>query len=290
MSKVWTLVLHGGAGPLRGKDYAEAEAHMSLTLRKGAGRLDAGAPALDVVQKMVAALEECGHHIAGRGAAPNADGRWELDAAIMDGPSRNAGAVAALRGFRSPVGAARVVMDHSPHVLLVGKGAAKFVDRHGLDRVRNPKSYYAPAVARRVKKGELAHGTVGAVALDTNGRLAAATSTGGLLGKQPGRVGDTPLLGSGTWADERVAVSCTGQGEYFMRANAAADVSARVRHGRCGLGDAARGVIEDVGLLGGDGGLISVDVLGHVAMPFNAEGMKRGVATSSGRFEVATRP
>jgi len=289
MSKEWTLALHGGAGPIR-DNYTEAEAHMAQTLKTGAASLAAGAAAIDVVQAMVRALEESGFHIAGRGACPNAEGRWELDAAIMDGPTRNAGAVAALRGFRSPVHAARAVMDKSVHVLLVGKGAASFADAQGLQRVWNPKAYYKPSVTRRVREGELAHGTVGAVARDSAGRLAAATSTGGLLGKQPGRVGDSPLLGSGTWADERVAVSCTGQGEYFIRANAAADVSARVRHGRQSLRDAAAGVIDDVGLLGGDGGLISVDVLGTVETPFNAEGMKRGIATSAGRFEVSTKP
>ena len=143
-------------------------------------------------------------------------------------------------------------------------------------------------MTRPVKKGELAHGTVGAIALDIHGRLAAATSTGGLLGKTPGRVGDAPIIGAGTWADERVAVSCTGQGEYFLRANTAADVSSRVRYGQQGLQKAAEGALEDMCVLGGDGGLIAIDVLGHVAMPFNAEGMKRGVVTSGGRFEVAT--
>lgn len=290
MPKPWALVLHGGAGPLREVSYASAEAHMRGVLGEGRDRLAAGAAALDVVQDLVRALEASGFHVAGRGASANRAGQWELDAAIMDGSSRRAGAVAALRGFKSPVDAARLVMERTPHVLLVGKGAGALARHHGLERVWNPKSYYTPAVSRMTAEGELAHGTVGAVALDTEGRLAAATSTGGLLNKTPGRVGDTPIIGAGTWADERVAVSCTGQGEYFLRAAVAADVSARVRYGRQSLKEAAEGALADMKILGGDGGLIAVDVLGHVATPFTSQGMKRAVANWQGRFEVATWP
>ncbi len=289
MDKVWSLALHGGAGPVTAHDPTLAERHMGETLDRGARALAEGARAVDVVQDMVAALEASGFHVAGRGASPNQLGQWELDAAIMEGDTRRAGAVAALRGFKSPVTAARHVMDHSPHVLLVGKGASRFLRPFALERVWNPQRYYTPAVSRPVRRGELAHGTVGAVALDACGCLAAATSTGGLLNKTPGRVGDTPILGAGTWADERVAVSCTGQGEYFQRAAVAADVSARVRYARSSLDAAARAALEDVGLLGGDGGLIAVDKLGNVSMPFLSEGMKRAVATSQGQREVATR-
>lgn len=288
MAKSWALAMHGGAGPLRPRDHAAAETHMAGLLREGETMLARGEAALDVVQKLTVALEECGHHIAGRGSSPNAIGQWELDAAIMDGRTRNAGAVASLRGFKSPVTAARLIMDETPHVLIVGKGAAMIARKHKLERVHSPKKYYTPAVTVPVKKGELAHGTVGVIALDTEGRLAAATSTGGLLGKTPGRVGDTPIIGAGIWADERVAVCCTGQGEYFLRTNAAADVSSRVRYGKQDLRSAAKGSLEDLNLLGGDGGMIAMDVLGHVEMPFNAETMKRGVVTSAGRFEVAT--
>ncbi len=289
MNEIWSLVLHGGAGPLRGRDYSGAEARMGEVLSRGSERLANGEAALDVVEEAVAALEASGDHLAGRGASPNAMGQWELDAAIMDGERRRAGAVAALRGYKSPVAVARSVLEQSPHILLVGKGAARFARAHDQERVRNPKAYYRPAVNPSVAPGELVHGTVGAVARDTAGRLAAASSTGGVLGKTPGRVGDTPILGAGTWADERVAVACTGQGEYFMRAAVAADVSARVRYARMGLEDAARSALQDMQLLGGDGGLIAVDVLGHVALPFVSEGMKRAVATSRGRFEVATQ-
>ena len=288
MAKSWALALHGGAGPLRKRDHEIAERHMGELLREGEARLSRGDKALDVVHALVAALEECGHHIAGRGSSPNAIGQWELDAAIMDGRTRNAGAVASLRGYKSPVTAARLVMEKTPHVLIVGKGAAMIAREHKLEKVHSPKSYYKPAVSRPVKKGELAHGTVGVIALDVDGRLAAATSTGGLLGKTPGRVGDTPIIGAGLWADERVAVCCTGQGEYFLRTNAAADVSSRVRYGKQGLREAAEGSLDDLTLLGGDGGMICMDVLGRVEVVFNAETMKRGVVTSGGRFEVAT--
>jgi L-asparaginase / beta-aspartyl-peptidase len=285
---VWTLALHGGAGPSRGRTYEAEEVHMSQVLKRGAQMLDGGASALDVVTIMVAELEDCGYHIAGKGAAPNLDGRYELDAAIMDGAQRRAGAVAALVGFRSPVTVARAVMETTPHVLLVGEGAAAFARAAKCETVDDPAAYYTPAVTRAVKPGELAHGTVGAVARDTAGRLAAATSTGGLLGKMPGRVGDAPLIGAGTWADERIAVSCTGQGEYFIRAAVAADVSARVRYGRQTLASACAGALADMETQGGDGGLIAVDAMGNVTTPYVSEGMKRAIATQAGRFEVAT--
>ncbi len=284
----WALALHGGAGPTRKKSYDVEEAHMAELLAQGAAMLGGGAPALDVVQAMVAALEESGLHVAGRGASPNLDGVWELDASIMDGPTRKAGAVAALVGFRSPIAAARAVMDKTPHVLLAGAGAADFANAQGLTAVEDPAAYYTPAASRLVAPGELAHGTVGAVACDRVGRLAAATSTGGLLRKMPGRVGDTPLIGAGTWADSRVAVSCTGQGELFIRANVAADVSARMLYARQSLHAAAAGALADMAALGGDGGLIAVSADGEVATPYVSEGMKRAIATQGGVREVKT--
>lgn len=282
----WSLALHGGAGPTRERTYEREEAHMRDTLEHGAAMLAGGASAVGVVEDMVRRLEASGFHIAGKGAAANAAGVWELDAAIADGATRKAGAVAALVGFESPVGVARAVMEKTPHVLLTAQGAAAFAEKHGFARIE--PSYYTPASSRLVQPGELAHGTVGAVARDQAGRLAAATSTGGLLGKTAGRVGDTPLIGAGTWADGRVAVSCTGQGEYFIRANVAADVSARMLYARQSVHAAAAGALADMAALGGDGGLIAVDAEGQVATPFVSEGMKRAIANSLGFREVKT--
>ncbi len=285
--QVWAIAIHGGAGALHKSDYSAENEHMTGVLTTCREMLQAGASARDAVVHAVRELEESGHHIAGRGASPNMDGKWELDAAIMEGETRNAGAVAALRGFRSPIDAAVKVLEESPHILIVGKGASRFLRDKGLRKVKNPSSYYRPSVRASAKPGELQHGTVGAIALDTSGRLAAGTSTGGLLNKVPGRVGDTPLIGAGTWADERVAVSCTGQGEYFIRVAGAADVSARVRYAQMDIGTAAAKVIEDLGLLGGQGGMIAIDRLGRIAAPFNTPCMKRGMADWKGRFEVS---
>jgi beta-aspartyl-peptidase (threonine type) len=283
MSSTWALALHGGAGAIAERVYKREEEHMAALLDQGSAMLARGESALDVVTLMAEELEACGLHVAGKGAAPNAAGVVELDASLMHGPTRAAGAVAALRGFISPVRVARAVMEKTPHVLLVGEGAGEFAAAQGLERVTDPNTYYVAA-----ESGLPGSGTIGAVALDADGRLAAATSTGGLGGKMHGRVGDAPIIGSGTWADERAAISCTGLGEYFMRVNAAADVSARIAYAGQSLEQAAEGVIADVRKLGGYGGLIAVDAKGNVTAPFASQGMKRGLASSAGLREVKT--
>jgi beta-aspartyl-peptidase (threonine type) len=287
MTTIWALALHGGAGAIAQRVYQREEAHMAELLDRGAAMLARGESALDVVTVMAEALEACGLHLAGKGAAPNAAGVVELDASIMDGPTRKAGAVAALAGYVSPVRVARGVMEKTPHILLVGGGAAEFARGQDFERVEDPATYYTPA-ASGLASVQKNMGTIGAVARDTSGRLAAATSTAGIRGKMHGRVGDAPIIGAGCWADERAAVSCTGVGEYFMRVNAAADISARIAYARQSLTDAADAVIEQVGAIGGPGGLIAVDADGNIAAPFNTHGMKRGLASSSGLREVKT--
>lgn len=282
MSAPWSLVIHGGAGVQAGRSYLRAEACMSGIVGRGAGDLAAGASALDVVQAMVEALEASGLFVAGRGSAPNSLGDVELDASIMDGSDGRAGAVSAIRGFASPVGVARRIMDASPHVMLTGAGAERFAREQGCEPVSDLATWLTRPDGFDPADLDEGHGTVGAVALDQKGRLAAATSTGGIYGKRPGRVGDTPLIGAGTWADDRVAVSCTGLGEAFIRAAAAHDLSARMRYGGAQLADAGAQVLESVARLGGDGGLIAVDREGTIAKPFDTDGLKCAWRTSTG--------
>jgi isoaspartyl peptidase/L-asparaginase-like protein (Ntn-hydrolase superfamily) len=284
------LILHGGAGARRSRDYAAEIAHMRLVVETMAPRLNDGMSALDAVVEAVAMLEASALYVAGRGSSPNLAGEYELDAALMDGPTRRAGAVAALQGFASPIRAARAVMDRTPHVLLAGSGAARFAAEQGLDPIDDPETWFT-----RAGQGEdnhppghappLAHGTVGCCVLDDQGRLAAATSTGGVFGKLPGRVGDTPIPAAGVWADDGVAVSSTGQGEYFLRTAAAARVGWAVESGTP-VAQAARAAIDAIGALGGDGGLIALDRHGRHADPFNSQGMKRAWLSPDGAVGV----
>lgn len=285
----YALILHGGAGARRGVSYDREAVHMRETVEAMRELLADGSSALDVAVETVARLEDSGLYVAGRGASPNLAGAYELDASLMDGSNRRAGAVAALQGYRSPIRVARAVMDHTPHVMLAGEGARAFAAEQGLEPVGEPSSWFTHAGAEDDNHppglGRLSHGTVGACVLDRQGRLAAATSTAGVFGKMPGRVGDTPLIAAGTWADGHAAVSSTGVGEYFIRAAAAVAVAWRVAAGQ-DVGAAARAVIDDIGALGGDGGIIALDAEGRHADPYNSQGMKRAWLTPQGEIGV----
>ncbi|SNY76731.1 beta-aspartyl-peptidase [Enterobacter sp. CC120223-11] len=298
------IAIHGGAGaisraslsPEREKDYVEA---LAAIVEVGKQLLEQGASALDVVTEAVRLLEECPLFNAGTGAVFTADETHELDACVMDGYSLHAGSVAGVKHLRNPILAARLVLEQSPHVLLIGEGAERFAVDHGMESVSND-FFSTPerlAQLRQVQAAgnmQLDHGgapldentkmgTVGAVALDLAGNLAAATSTGGMTNKLPGRVGDSPLPGAGCYANNAsVAVSCTGTGEVFIRALAAYDISALMEYSDLSLHDACeRVVMEKLPALGGSGGLIAVDREGNVAMPFNSEGMYRAWASAS---------
>ena len=281
------LILHGGAGARRERDYTREIAHMGEVVAAMKARLDFGVSALDVAVEATVLLEDSGLYVAGRGASPNLAGAYELDASLMDGSTRKAGAVAALQGFRNPVVAARAVMDRTPHVMLTGEGASLFAFDQGLEPIADEAAWFTRAGQGEDNHppGTLAHGTVGCCVLDREGRLAAATSTAGVFGKMPGRVGDTPIPGAGSWADGRVAVSGTGQGEYFIRVAACAQVSWRVGAGQS-LAEAGRAVIEEIGDMGGDGGLIALDRDGNITATFNSQGMKRAWLTPDGEIGV----
>lgn len=281
------LVLHGGAGCVEGRDYSAECRHMRETAERARDRLHAGASALDVVTEAIEALEASGLYVAGRGSSPNLDGDYELDASLMTGWNADAGAVAALQGFQSPIRAARAVMEDTPHVMLAGQGASAFAASKGLARIDDPDAWFTRAGQgeRNHAPGALAHGTVGCVALDAEGRLVAGTSTGGVFGKMPGRLGDTPVIGSGTWADDHVAVSATGTGEVFIRTAAAARVAFLVKLAGRSLEQATQEAIDEIGRLQGDGGLIAVDRRGNVAFPYNSPGMKRAIVRPDGSVE-----
>jgi isoaspartyl peptidase/L-asparaginase-like protein (Ntn-hydrolase superfamily) len=282
------IAIHGGAGVLRAdKPGAPHRAALKRALEIGYEVLNQET-AVDAVAAAVVVLEDSPLFNAGRGSSFNTDAEIEMDAAIMDGATLRAGAVAAVRRIRNPVLAARAVMEKSRHVLLAGTGAERFARKHGLKF--EPAEYFHTEKRLRAlrKRLENYHGTVGAVALDADGNLAAATSTGGYTGKLPGRVGDSPLIGAGTYADNRAcAVSGTGLGEAFIRAAVAFDICARMRYGGAKLAAAAAAALKAVAALGADGGVIAVDRRGNVAMPFTSEGMLRACIDRRGRRRIA---
>jgi L-asparaginase / beta-aspartyl-peptidase len=278
------LVIHGGAGVVRRDKPGERQ---RAVLRRALEAAYEQKTALDAVTAAVVVMEDSPLFNAGRGSCFNAEGEIEMDASVMEGERLRAGAVAAVRRIRNPVLAARAVMEKSRHVLLAGSGAEAFARRQGLRL--EPESYFHTALRRAALTRNLKnhHGTVGAVALDREGNLAAATSTGGYTGKLPGRIGDSPIIGAGTYADNRAcAVSGTGLGEAFIRAAVAYDVGARMLYRKDSLRKAAAAALAAVARLGGDGGLIAVDRRGNVAMPFNSEGMYRASVDRRGKSRV----
>jgi len=301
------LALHGGCGTLPQPElppeaWAEARTDIAAALRAGWAVLVAGGPAVDAVEATVVVLEDSPHFNAGYGAALNTDGEHELDAAIMDGATLRAGGVCAVRGVRNPVKAARRLMDAGGAVLLTGPAADAFARDAGLEmvaptwftterRLANLQQMKARAAAGTTAAASEAekHGTVGAVALDRAGNLAAATSTGGYTNKPAGRVGDSPIIGAGTYARNDVcAVSGTGQGELFIRHVAGHEVASLVAYRRLSLDTATRSVVERIGGDGMGAGMVAIDALGNIVAPFNTAGMYRGWVLPSGDLHVAT--
>lgn len=313
----YVLVIHGGAGTItkanltaeKEKAYRDA---LTAALKVGFETIQSGKSSLDAVETTIRVLEDSPLFNAGKGAVFTHDGRNEMDASIMDGRTLKAGAVAGITTIKNPISAAKAVMEKSSHVMMVGHGAEKFAKIAGLEIV-DPAYFFTKerwnglqnAIKQDSLKAVLDHGskktmipgfnhndnkfgTVGAVALDKAGNLAAGTSTGGMTNKNYGRVGDSPIIGAGTYANNQTAgISCTGWGEYFIRNVVAYDVSAMIEYKHMSVADAAKSVLEKVNRMGGDGGLIALDKDGHVAMPFNTAGMYRGTVTAEGKIEVS---
>jgi beta-aspartyl-peptidase (threonine type) len=291
----WRLVIHGGAGSERiahddPKHEASARAGLSDALEAGSAILAGGGTAVDAVEAAARLLEENPCFNAGRGSVLTEDGEVELDAAIMEGRSRKAGAVSGIKTTRAPISLARRLMEQGPHVFLAGAAADRFAAAAGLEQVPNDffilperRRQLEEAVAAGSAADPIKYGTVGAVAVDVRGDLAAATSTGGITAKRWGRVGESPLIGAGTYADNRAAaISATGSGEYFIRAVAAHEVAARMRLGGDNLQQAIDGVLADIAALGGKGGLIAVGPNGDACWGFTTPAMYRGMAGEDG--------
>src|SRR5215475_4538185 len=304
------LAIHGGAGtiersnmtPEKEREYRDG---LERALNAGYEILNRGGSSLDATEAAVRVLEDDPRFNAGRGSVFTSAGTNEMDAAIMDGKTLKAGAVGSLKHIKNPISLARLVMEKSPHLMLDCAGAEAFAKANGIELV-NQKYFFTQERWDALQKMKAAeknhasgdgksfiitdqdrHGTVGAVALDKDGNLAAATSTGGTTNKMPGRIGDTPVIGAGTYANNQTcAVSCTGDGEYFIRAAAAHDVSALMEYRGMKLQEAAQTALNAVKQLGGTGGLIAIDKNGDIALPFNTNGMYRGYVDPDGKFVV----
>jgi beta-aspartyl-peptidase (threonine type) len=299
---MFAIAIHGGAGTLSRKDMTDAQekeyrAGLDAALDAGYEVLARSGTSLDASIAAVRVLEDNPLFNAGRGAVLDANGEAQLDASLMDGRTLAAGAVTGVKHIKNPIELARLVMDKSPHVMLVGEGAEEFAKLQGVEFV--PNEYFRTPIRQQqlermlrgaqLRPNELvAFGTVGAVALDLAGNTAAATSTGGMTGKRWGRVGDSPIIGAGTYANNAsCAVSATGHGEYFIRTVVAHDICAQVEYLKVPLAVAAGNVLAKMKALGGSGGVIAIDPRGEIVMEFNSEGMFRGARTSLGRREVA---
>lgn len=314
--KKYVLVIHGGAGTItKAKMTPEKEASyvaaLTEALKTGYQTLQSGKTSLDAVEATIHVLENSPLFNAGKGAVFTHDGRNELDAAIMNGKTLEAGAVAGVTTIKNPISAARAVMEKSEHVMMVGHGAEQFAKEAGIEIV-DPKYFWTKerweglqqAIKEDSAKAVLDHdqkttsrlgavnrdykfGTVGCVALDKAGNLAAGTSTGGMTNKKYGRVGDAPIIGAGTYCNNATAgISCTGWGEFYIRNVVAKSISDLMEYKGLGVAEASKIVLDKVGKMGGDGGLIALDKKGNIAMPFNTEGMYRGAVTADGKIEV----
>ena len=311
-AKPIAIVIHGGAGridrdaltPERERLY---HATLEQSLRAGHAILKRGGSALDAVEAAIVIMEDAPVFNAGKGAVFTADGKNELDASIMDGRALQAGAVGSVTTVKNPIRAARAVMEKSPHVLFTNRGAEKFASDNGLEMV-DPKYFFTERRWKQIQKWRKEQeakakpqaaadpdrhadyfGTVGCVALDAKGNIAAGTSTGGMTGKRFGRIGDSPIIGAGTYADNRTAgISCTGHGEYFIRHAVAHDISARMAYKQESLAKAAADVVQTVlKQAGGSGGIIGLDAKGNVVMEFNTPAMTRGAIDRDGNLKTA---
>jgi len=290
----WSIAIHGGAGhfdteQLSPSQQAAYRAALEAALQEGGAVLQNGGSAIDAVVATISLLEDDSLFNAGRGAVYTAEGHHELDASIMRGEDRNCGAVTGLQGYRHPIAVARDVMTESEHVFFSGPGAAQFAATQGAQPAeegwfdtQKAHSRYLQALERDTTQEKF--GTVGCVALDRDGHLAAGTSTGGMTYKRHGRIGDSPVIGAGTWADDRTcAISATGWGEYFIRTAVAHDIHARMLHGGQSLQSAADATIhQEMGALGGDGGIVGMDAKGHPVFSMNTPGMFRGAMAAGG--------